>query len=975
MLLSLVAGAALLVTPSGTGEYEAWRATIVTGPGEVKIANLHRSILLTPDNVPKMLAGLTDPDPNVRCAVAAALGDSRCLQASISSALILSLGDRNERVRTFCVASLARIGPSAVQPLLNVIGEPVTEISGAFAGTASQKHLTVQDLAAAALILSKAPVAQELILRIQPAATGTEIQYLCAVLKDRAEFVDTSPLLDSSNDLVKQAALSALSPSAVNALPKVDSLVRDTKLADAAIGAIERFGPTADPLKVQLIRSDPDSKVRESSAAAFARKASPMVVRALEDSITLDPDASVRLSALKGLIESVPAPSATDFLIQQFGNPEPTVEEAIVAFLKSPEVSLSPSASAVAVLGAGLTSRISGLPDWAAFSLSDQREFGDSALQAVIAAANRNPNLLRDENVIKVLASGSQRNPQAYALMVAGLENRLRDHTESESIHLPALIDSVLQEGITLPDLVAPIVNQLRAPFGTGFASVLPELGPPGVAALRIAAADRSYPISSRLTFISNLPTREQTSLYIPLLADANEEIRRSVALSLWRLRFRSEKVREIIKTWLESIHYDFEFPKIEDTDLYAFIGEIALDGKIGPKRIQADSMGALLAKGRHTTLAINRLHDLLDDPDDFVRSIAAKNLGNAPRGQAEPVAAYLLSYLDSHPELLTSRELRPAVFNSISKLLGQNTPTYRRVFKYACDDDSPERAASALASLAPFMQKDKDVREQCWKTIFSPEWIHFQATDQMRGFLEERLSFRDAYSALASEDFARRTVRDRVAWVADEFVKPPPPIPLGPRSSLPSFPWPNPPGPCQAAAFGQQLSWGLLGTANDSLGDVELRIVRRFQSIDPAFETSLFDVPGGFALMSKMERIFEDGRPQSEPYRFELGYIPPLNLWDYLGRLFMEEPGYSRLFVFVITTAAYQGTSSTKRLPSLSEGGLDLPPYLAAQKLAGHRGYLLVYTFVRPSGSCPKLVLLTSQSAPTQLAEVGFNR
>ncbi|HEU4388158.1 MAG TPA: HEAT repeat domain-containing protein [Blastocatellia bacterium] len=192
----------------------------------------------------------------------------------------------------------------------------------------------------------------------------------------------------------------------------------------------------------------------------------------------------------------------------------------------------------------------------------------------------------------------------------------------------------------------------------------------------------------------------------------------------------------------------------------------------------------------------------------------------------------------------------------------------------------------------------------------------------------------------------------------------PTPPQLLKP-GSVPQFPWPNPPRPAHVGVFGRELSRALLGSDATRLGDVYQRLYDSLVATDQSFESGLFGVPGGFALVAKIERIKGDGFPLPGQYRWARGYVPPQSISEYVGQLLFEKPGYFRVLVFVITSQSYEGQNpSGERLPETSEGAQELPDVIAREALGGKHAYLLVYSFERERGGYTKDFTLSGLSA-----------
>ena len=118
--------------------------------------------------------------------------------------------------------------------------------------------------------------------------------------------------------------------------------------------------------------------------------------------------------------------------------------------------------------------------------------------------------------------------------------------------------------------------------------------------------------------------------------------------------------------------------------------------------------------------------------------------------------------------------------------------------------------------------------------------------------------------------------------------------------------------------------------------------------------EHSLFGAPGGFVLLTGLERIHEDGTPlDPRIHRF----LPPtasapVHLVEYIRQLFFGPPGYYRMLAFVVTDQTrLEFTAHTLDQDAVSnlrwQGAARLPRDLADQAFSGeHDVYAVVYEF-----------------------------
>ena len=118
--------------------------------------------------------------------------------------------------------------------------------------------------------------------------------------------------------------------------------------------------------------------------------------------------------------------------------------------------------------------------------------------------------------------------------------------------------------------------------------------------------------------------------------------------------------------------------------------------------------------------------------------------------------------------------------------------------------------------------------------------------------------------------------------------------------SEYPLFPWPPP-----RASATEVIRRELLETTHGLtlLRDVDQRITRALEQ-NGYYENSYYAVPGGFALVTRMEQVESDGSPKQGPQRWiiEPQALDRFSLTAYLAALFRATPGYYRVIVFVVT-------------------------------------------------------------------------
>jgi hypothetical protein len=188
----------------------------------------------------------------------------------------------------------------------------------------------------------------------------------------------------------------------------------------------------------------------------------------------------------------------------------------------------------------------------------------------------------------------------------------------------------------------------------------------------------------------------------------------------------------------------------------------------------------------------------------------------------------------------------------------------------------------------------------------------------------------------------------------------------------LKAFPWPAPPRYTHIGVSGRDFPRAWMAGDDATLKAVYDRLYQALLAVDDRFESSVFAVPDGFAMLAKMERTEEDGTPLREPYRFMQGPIPPLSLSEYIRRLFVEKPGHFRVIAFVVTSVAPSGAGSAP-LPAIAEGGLQLTPDLAKLSFRGRDCYTLIYTFHKRPGGLIKFEDSGGLNVRTHLVKSGL--
>ena len=148
--------------------------------------------------------------------------------------------------------------------------------------------------------------------------------------------------------------------------------------------------------------------------------------------------------------------------------------------------------------------------------------------------------------------------------------------------------------------------------------------------------------------------------------------------------------------------------------------------------------------------------------------------------------------------------------------------------------------------------------------------------------------------------------------------------------SAFPSFPWPPPIPSARMNISLSMLNAGKLKVSR--LGDVS-NLLKAALTRANYYEYSYFSAMDGFALMTRIEKIEENGKA-ANPGRWVVNQNdnPRMGFFDYIKSLFIAPVGYFRIIVFTIGSENFRFQNKFKRddaIALLENGSTDLPPYL----------------------------------------------
>ena len=192
-------------------------------------------------------------------------------------------------------------------------------------------------------------------------------------------------------------------------------------------------------------------------------------------------------------------------------------------------------------------------------------------------------------------------------------------------------------------------------------------------------------------------------------------------------------------------------------------------------------------------------------------------------------------------------------------------------------------------------------------------------------------------------------------------------PVPESNAEAAPSppgtFPWPPP----KASAW-DVIPDALVRDADgaNTLGDISRRIT---EALDAAnyYQKSYFDIPGGFAIVTQLEKIGADGAPETDGRWLMTEEGAGFSLITYMKRLLFADPGHYRLIIMTVTDIPFSPTEGAAvdvdaAAALVQKGNVMLSAHLKRRPLSrDHICTALIYEFRKSGSSRPELVLPSS--------------
>lgn len=441
------------------------------------------------------------------------------------------------------------------------------------------------------------------------------------------------------------------------------------------------------------------------------------------------------------------------------------------------------------------------------------------------------------------------------------------------------------------------------------------------------------------------------------------------------------------------------EAPFSEVADVLAHTGKdgitalIAIVNDAGaPSAAKQDAAAALARVAGENPSIGEALKPLLSHPEWELRISAAQALANA--GDLETVRSFLRERMKGKapedwsegmellklqvridPEAAAARlKSESADVSDIATAIEKTGTTNEKfvgplLIQLSNKDELARRdAATALGQFGPF--RDRIVPRLLEKLNDASEFVRDHCFEALATLVTDPAKFDPLFRKLTND----KLVNSSLSIFFSDLQQAIHPSPLPPETGLgelPPFPWP-PPRYSSIGTFGRDFDRKLIGDDATTLGTVYQRLYDALTQCDSNFESGLFRTPGGFALLSKMERIGQDGTPFPGKQRWVLGKIPPQSLSDLLSQLFLEKPGFFRVIAFVVTNQI-NFEQGNEELPDFHRGGTILPPGIASLTMKGRQCYALVYSFEKRAGSSATNLSPESLNAKLHLAKAGL--
>lgn len=974
-------------------------------------------VLSDPESVRRLVAASKHELPRLRHSIVSALGDSTAAPEQVVPALVARFSDPDPSVRVQAALAAAKLGdlavPSLVQALHNETNvEPTMSI-----GPHGHTSLRIADLAAYALSESKGDVLTSLVSDVRNSrkgdanlisnkliAAGNEEPFprIGRIFNSEGSIADKTTYILGANIYVPWPAVAALLDDESNEIREIALRVLKEKewKSEELTATLERIavvpGATSELAKEVL------SLRQGSSVQAFIRL------------IGIEPEPSVRARMLMQVCRRLNTPEILKFLQE---NSSDVVRARAAYCIADRELA---NAEVIAGLTRALTKESPAVRENSAYALRVLSQHGtrlnDAALSALIqtvtegdgrarveaagaiggmgkAGARASPFLMEALRKVRsaspVNMDWDSRRSLLYAIREIGtlspadkkdLEATLPTERSIENkIELSEVLVAV---GADRRNIAAGLTSAARQPWKSDSTQIFDHETYHRRRAFRLAAEiwpaevirvveDPSAQSQVRQTACEGLVTGSalppQSVAMFAKLFKTNDLLNKCAALGLLRSGSSSRDVLVVISQSVLTTKEDELGDQIAKSASAAStltmpvvaekIADAGWPSHWKLLRYLADSVNA---HSEVAPLALRLLREIRsraqpDMQDDVLRTLADIDL-TKHASEVLPVVREGLSAPKPRAALEVVAKLKDAaspLLPDVTRLLEAPDELVRIKALESIATMGSAAGPARLRVEASLLDESRWVRARAATALLILEPDITKVGPQLNGVVIDHYYWVDS-----SEFFDAYSFKVRAPML----------IFLSARSRvLPEFPWP-PPSYAHIATGDRDFPRALLGAEDATLGDVNTRVTRALVAIDPDFESSLFSVPGGFALLARIERIMSDGQPVAGN-RWVQTKIPPRTFSDYVATLFHEQKGYFRSFAFVFTTDSDLGPGPGI-LPSIHSGGRILPSDIAAKHFRDVDCHILVYAFERDASGRTKT--FDSLSARTHLLKSG---
>lgn len=730
----------------------------------------------------------------------------------------------------------------------------------------------------------------------------------------------------------------------------------NNRVRDRAASTLDSLGEAARDATPALAKAlkDSDPRVRKEAASALGSvgKGDSAAAAALTDALN-DKELMVSTEALSSLVRLRPASrvaiptllelrrrAARDselsahvvgYDISSIAEGDPAVASALIKDLSDPEPAVAASA---------------------AYSLGSFGRDDPAVVTALVKALGSSQPVVR-QNAAEGLGRAGSAASNAIPALVSALKK------DEENLHtavpaalgyigaaaIPALLELLRSSN---PDVRAHALSTLRGKGGFyddlfGSAEIVtrePRLVPALVEALKDNAHAVRLEAAGMLGDLS-ITARPAVPHIVPLLKDPDEDVRTAAIEALDKLGAKTDVAVPTVLAVLND----------KELDVRVGAAIYLLRRGVGQKEAARVILRAAAQLGndrkRRDILRSGLLsEDVLPAILDSLRAGGISARRNA---------ALWLAHSFKLPE---------QAIPSLIAALNDDSPEVRRRIVVALS--RPEAAATAGPALIRVLRdKDINVRRAAAEVLFDMGYDPAETGMSLNTAVYDRYIHKFITESLDAIREEVRPIHVSYAMAAILTVE---------RESTPRLKWWPPPRFSDWSVLPREQ----LGTNQQTLADVYKRISGALSERDYQGQ-AIFEVPEGFALVTKVERIHEDGTTYPAPERWTNVKLSPKTWSDYMGALWVGPPGHFRLFMFVVSTrndlqGSKEQLSEEDARALYLQGTRVLSRDIGDKSFSNHNVHAVVYHFEKTNG-VTKVAYDDPLGAVTHLKQSGLWR